>query len=120
MTADPSGFTPAELRNLRSLKNPYGIQKFLDDMPYHLKTRVVSAESAGGADVPLPGGRDFRRRRAAGERISSAAIGFRGRAGHRSRDRDLPGRRLWVQSRIKLHRMPVAGVPSIERFVNSR
>jgi hypothetical protein len=29
-------FTPAELRKLRSLKTPYGIQKFLDDMPYHL------------------------------------------------------------------------------------
>ena len=32
----PDGFTPAELRKLRSLKNPYGIQRFLDDMPYHL------------------------------------------------------------------------------------
>ena len=30
------GFTPAELRKLRSLKDPYGIQRFLDDMPYHL------------------------------------------------------------------------------------
>ena len=30
------GFTPAELRKLRSLKNPHGIQRFLDDMPYHL------------------------------------------------------------------------------------
>jgi hypothetical protein len=29
-------FTPAELRKLRSLKDPYGIQRFLDDMPYHL------------------------------------------------------------------------------------
>ncbi len=29
-------FTPAELRKLRSLKNPYGIQRYLDDMPYHL------------------------------------------------------------------------------------
>jgi hypothetical protein len=31
-----NGFSPAELRKLRSLKNPYGIQRFLDDMPYHL------------------------------------------------------------------------------------
>jgi hypothetical protein len=31
-----NGFTPAELRKLRSLKNPYGIQGYLDDMPYHL------------------------------------------------------------------------------------
>ena len=29
-------FTPAELRKLRSLKDPYGIQRFLDDMPYRL------------------------------------------------------------------------------------
>jgi hypothetical protein len=32
----PNAFTPAELRKLRSLKNPHGIQRFLDDMPYHL------------------------------------------------------------------------------------
>ncbi|HVM94055.1 MAG TPA: hypothetical protein VMT67_14635 [Terriglobales bacterium] len=30
------GFTPAELRKLRSLRNPYGIQRALDAMPYHL------------------------------------------------------------------------------------
>jgi hypothetical protein len=29
-------FTPAEFRKLRSLKTPHGIQRFLDDMPYHL------------------------------------------------------------------------------------
>lgn len=29
-------FTPAELRKLRSLRNPHGIQRFLDDLPYHL------------------------------------------------------------------------------------
>ena len=29
-------FTPAELRKLRTLKDPHGIQLFLDDMPYHL------------------------------------------------------------------------------------
>jgi hypothetical protein len=29
-------FTPAELRKLRSLKSPHGIQRFLDEMPYHL------------------------------------------------------------------------------------
>jgi hypothetical protein len=34
---DPlAAFTPAELRKLRSFKNPYGIQRFLDDTPYHL------------------------------------------------------------------------------------
>ena len=30
------GFTPSELRKLRSLKSPAGIQKFLDDLPYNL------------------------------------------------------------------------------------
>src|SRR5215510_13439306 len=29
-------FTPSELRKLRSLKTPAGIQKFLDDLPYNL------------------------------------------------------------------------------------
>src|SRR5246127_4463027 len=36
MTSNKAGFTPKELRKLRSLKGPHGIQKFLDDMPYHL------------------------------------------------------------------------------------
>ena len=31
-----NAFTPAELRKLRSLKDPHGIQRLLDDMPYHL------------------------------------------------------------------------------------
>ena len=30
------GLTAAELRKLRSLKTPHGIQRALDDMPYHL------------------------------------------------------------------------------------
>ena len=30
------GFTPKELRKLRSLKDPHGIQSLMDDMPYHL------------------------------------------------------------------------------------
>ncbi len=37
MIADHFGFTPKELRKLRSMKDPYGIQKFLDAMPYHLE-----------------------------------------------------------------------------------
>jgi len=36
MARDNFGFTPAELRKLRSLKDPYGIQRYLDAMPYHL------------------------------------------------------------------------------------
>jgi len=36
------GFTAAELRTLRALKTPYGVQRFLDDMPYHLGTTAWS------------------------------------------------------------------------------
>jgi hypothetical protein len=43
MTAPNYGFTPAEVRKLRSLKNPHGIQRFLDDMPYHLADTAWSA-----------------------------------------------------------------------------
>jgi len=31
-----SAFTPVELRKFRSFKDPYGIQRFLDETPYHL------------------------------------------------------------------------------------
>jgi hypothetical protein len=37
-----SGFTGAEVRKLRSLKNPHGIQRFLDEMPYHLADTAYS------------------------------------------------------------------------------
>jgi hypothetical protein len=30
------GFTPSDLRKLRALKTPAGVQKFLDDLPYNL------------------------------------------------------------------------------------
>lgn len=33
---------PAEERRLRSLKTPYGIQRFLDAMPYHIATTAWS------------------------------------------------------------------------------
>src|SRR5260370_25495797 len=36
------GFTAKELRKLRSLKDPHGIQKFLDDAPYHLADTACS------------------------------------------------------------------------------
>jgi hypothetical protein len=36
MTRD-FGFTPAELRKLRALKTPVGIQRFLDELPYNLE-----------------------------------------------------------------------------------
>src|SRR6266513_4995150 len=31
-----NGFSPAELRKLRALKTPAGVQRFLDSLPYHL------------------------------------------------------------------------------------
>ena len=51
-TAALAAFTPAELRKLRSLKTPRGIQKALDKMPYHLANtawsprRVLAENSA--------------------------------------------------------------------------
>jgi hypothetical protein len=36
MTSNGLAFTAKELRKLRSLKDPHGIQRFLDSMPYHL------------------------------------------------------------------------------------
>jgi len=36
MNNSQAGFSPAELRKLRSLKDPHGIQQFLDKQPYHL------------------------------------------------------------------------------------
>ena len=47
-----TGFTAKELRKLRSLKDAYGIQKFLDAIPYHLEDtawsprRVLAEETA--------------------------------------------------------------------------
>lgn len=38
------GFTPAELRKLRSLRTPAGIQRFLDDLPYHLADTAWSPQ----------------------------------------------------------------------------
>lgn len=37
-----SAFTPRELGKLRSLKNPHGIQRFLDNMPYHVANTAWS------------------------------------------------------------------------------
>jgi hypothetical protein len=36
------GFTPAEMRQLRALKIPYLVQKFLEDAPYHHGTTAWS------------------------------------------------------------------------------
>jgi hypothetical protein len=42
MTNPTDSFTPVELRKLRSLKTPYGIQRLIDDMPYHLAATAWS------------------------------------------------------------------------------
>lgn len=52
LTHHPFGFTPAELRQLRALKSPAGIQRFLDEIPYHLagtawSPRTVLREKTG-------------------------------------------------------------------------
>jgi hypothetical protein len=39
---DANGFTRAELRTIRAFKEPYGIQKAIYDMPYHLATSAWS------------------------------------------------------------------------------
>lgn len=41
-SSNGTSFTAAELRKLRSLKTPYGIQRFLDAMPYHLADSAYS------------------------------------------------------------------------------
>ena len=41
-TANGWGFTPRELRALRALRDPAGIQRALDAMPYHLATTAWS------------------------------------------------------------------------------
>jgi hypothetical protein len=35
-------FTPSELRRIRALKTPAGIQRFIDAMPYHIGTTAFS------------------------------------------------------------------------------
>ncbi len=38
------GFTPSELRTLRALKSPAGIQRFLDQLPYNLSFTARSPQ----------------------------------------------------------------------------
>src|SRR4029450_6658855 len=38
------GFTPSELRTLRALKSPAGIQRFLDELPYNLSFTARSPQ----------------------------------------------------------------------------
>ena len=42
MSDSAGSFTASELRKLRSMKDPYGIQKFIDDAPYHLEDTAWS------------------------------------------------------------------------------
>ena len=42
MSHSHGDWKPAEVRKLRSLKDPYGIQRFLDSQPYHLQDTAWS------------------------------------------------------------------------------
>jgi hypothetical protein len=42
INTDQDGFTPKELLSLRRLKDPYGIQRFLYDLPYHIANSAWS------------------------------------------------------------------------------
>lgn len=44
-------FTAGELRKLRSLKNPHGIQRFIDRMPYHLTDTAWSPRRVLGENT---------------------------------------------------------------------
>jgi len=46
MSSDHFAFTAKEWRKLRSLKDPHGIQRFLDAMPYHLADTAWSPRVA--------------------------------------------------------------------------
>ena len=52
MNSNHFGFTPREIRKLRGMKDPHGIQTFLDAIPYHLEDtawsprRVLAEETA--------------------------------------------------------------------------
>jgi hypothetical protein len=60
-TRRPFGFTPSELRKLRALKTPAGIQRFLDDLPYHLAGTAWSPRTVLREETALPGRCDLRR-----------------------------------------------------------
>ena len=51
MNNSHSGFTPAELRKLRGLKDPHGIQTFLDSQPYHLADTAWSPRRVLGENT---------------------------------------------------------------------
>ena len=51
MNNSRSGFTAVELRRLRSLKNPHGIQRFLDSQPYHLADTAWSPRRVLGENT---------------------------------------------------------------------
>lgn len=51
MNNSRSGFTAVELRKLRSLKNPHGIQRCLDSQPYHLADTAWSPRRVLGENT---------------------------------------------------------------------
>ena len=108
-------FTPAELRKLRSLKDPYGIQRYLDDMPYHLADtawsprRVLRENTAHCLEGAIFAAAALR-----ANGFPAAAPGSRSRTRHRPRFGPLPDKRpLGSGGEIQFHRMPLsrAGLP---------
>jgi hypothetical protein len=61
--AGPGEFTPSELRALHALKSPAGIQRFLDDIPYHLAGNADWPARFRGEETALSGGRSLTKKR---------------------------------------------------------
>ena len=103
-------FHPAELRTLRALKTPAGIQRFLDQLPYNLaytarSPRKVLRDRTG----VLFRRRDLRRGGVARARISAAHFRSGSGTGHRSCRRDLQSARtLGRGCDVEFHRLPIS------------
>jgi len=73
-------FTPAELRKLRRLKDPHGIQRYLDALPYHLADtawsprRVLREGTAHCLEGAIFGAAALREQKASG--VGRRIVGF--------------------------------------------
>ena len=105
-----SSFTPAELRKLRSLKDPYGIQRYLDDMPYHLADTAWSPRRVLRENTShCLEGAIFAAAALRANGFPPLICGSRSRTRYRSRSRHLPGERpLGRGGEIQLHRLPLS------------
>ncbi len=91
------GFTPSELRTLRALKTPAGIQRYLDKLPYNLSFTARSPQ------------RVFCRGRAPRHRISTIDFRFGSRAGYGPCRRNLQDWETLGRGReIEFYRLPLS------------